>query len=254
LISGPRALLGRIGQRAYFLRDIGRALSEPETWGTETIRQMRNIGVDSLPLAAIVAAFIGAVTAFQTRYQLFNGVQLSVVGLISRQSVILELGPLLTGLVLTGRVGARITAEIGTMRVTEQIDALETLAYDPVAYLVVPRLLAALVMVPALVILADAVGVGTAYLTAIMATDVTSQSFSEGLRLAFAPFQIVYSVIKATIFGGAIAFFCSYEGYTANVGAEGVGRSTAQAVVVTSVAILVLDALTALLLAPYLQA
>ena len=106
----------------------------------ETIRQMRNIGVDSLPLAAIVAAFIGAVTAFQTRYQLFGGVQLSVVGLISRQSIILELGPLLTGLVLTGRVGARMTAEIGTMRVTEQIDALETLAYDPVAYLVVPRL------------------------------------------------------------------------------------------------------------------
>ena len=81
---------------------------------------MRNIGVDSLPLAAIVAAFIGAVTAFQTRYQLFGGVQLSVVGLISRQSIILELGPLLTGLVLTGRVGARMTAELGTMRVTEQ--------------------------------------------------------------------------------------------------------------------------------------
>ena len=190
------------------MRDIGRALRDADTYGPETFRQMRNIGVDSLPLAAIVAAFIGAVTAFQTRYQLFHGVQLSVVGLISRQSVILELGPLLTGLVLTGRVGARITAEIGTMRVTEQIDALETLAYDPVAYLVVPRLLAALVMVPALTILADAIGVGTAYLTAVLATDVTSQAFSEGLRLAFAPFQIVYSIIKATIFGGAIAFFC----------------------------------------------
>jgi phospholipid/cholesterol/gamma-HCH transport system permease protein len=210
---------------------------------------MRNIGVDSLPLAAIVAAFIGAVTAIQTRYQLFGGVQLSVVGLISRQSIILELGPLLTGLVLTGRVGARITAEIGTMRVTEQIDALETLAYDPVAYLVVPRLIAALVMLPVLTILADAIGVVTA-----MATDVTSADFTAGLRLSFTPFQIVYSLIKATIFGGAIAFFCSYEGYTANVGAEGVGRSTAQAVVIASVAILVLDALTAVLLAPYLQA
>ncbi len=93
-----------------------------------------------------------------------------------------------------------------------------------------------------------------AFLTAKIATDVTSQAFTDGLRLAFAPFQIVYSIIKATIFGGAIAFFCSYEGYAANAGAEGVGRSTAQAVVITSVAILVLDALTALLLAPYLQA
>jgi phospholipid/cholesterol/gamma-HCH transport system permease protein len=180
-------------------------------------------------------------------------VQLSVVGLISRQSIILELGPLLTGLVLTGRVGARITAEIGTMRVTEQIDALETLAYDPVAYLVVPRVFAALIMLPVLVILSNAIGVGTAFLTAILATDVSAAAFSEGLRLAFAPFQIAYSIIKATLFGGAIAFFCSYEGYTTTAGAEGVGRSTAQAVVITSVAILILDALTALLLAPYLQ-
>ncbi len=236
------------------MRDISRGLLDPSTYGRETIRQMRNIGVDSVPLAAIVAAFIGAVTAFQTRYQLFGGVQLSVVGLISRQSIILELGPLLTALVLTGRVGARITAELGTMRVTEQIDALETLAYDPVAYLVVPRLIAAVIMVPILTILANAIGVGMAYLTAIVATDVTAAAFSEGLRLAFGPFQIVYSIIKATIFGAAIAFFCSYEGYTADAGAEGVGRSTAQAVVITSVAILVLDALTALLLAPYLQA
>ena len=248
------ALFSRIGERGYFLRDIGRGLGDPKTYGSETIRQMRNIGVDSVPLAAIVAAFIGAVTAFQTRYQLFGGVQLSVVGLISRQSIILELGPLLTGLVLTGRVGARMTAEIGTMRVTEQIDALETLAYDPVAYLIVPRLLAAMIMVPILTILADAIGVGTAFVTAVLATDVTAASFSEGLRLAFAPFQVIYSIIKAFIFGAAIAFFCSYEGYTTTAGAEGVGRSTAQAVVITSVAILVLDALTAALLAPYLQA
>lgn len=246
--------LSRIGERGYFLRDIGRGLKDPKTYGVETIRQMRNIGVDSLPLTIIVAAFIGAVTAFQTRYQLFGGVQLSVVGLISRQSIVLELGPLLTGLVLTGRVGARITAELGTMRVTEQIDALETLAYDPVAYLIVPRLIAAIIMLPILVIFANAIGVGTAFLTAVVATDVTGAAFSEGLRLAFAPFQIVYSLIKATLFGAAIAFFCSYEGFTTTAGAEGVGRSTAQAVVITSVAILVLDALTALLLAPYLQA
>src|SRR5581483_10740577 len=137
-----------------------------------TIAQMRNIGVDSLPLAGIVAAFIGAVTAYQTTYQLFPGVELSVVGWITRQSIVLELGPLLTGLVLTGRVGARMTAEIGTMRVTEQIDALETLAYDPIAYLVVPRVLAALVMLPTLVILADAVGLGSAYVMSVYFTKV----------------------------------------------------------------------------------
>lgn len=243
-----------IGERGYFAADIGRGLRDWRTYAGEWLRQMKNIGVDSLPLTAIVAAFIGAVTAFQTRYQLFGGVQLSVVGLISRQSVILELGPLLTGLVLTGRVGARITAELGTMRVTEQIDALETLAYDPVAYLVVPRVLAAIVMLPVLVIFADAIGVGTAFVTSIVATDILPSDFIAGLQLAYAPFQLIYSIIKATLFGAAIAFFCSYEGYNASAGAEGVGRSTASAVVVTSVAILVLDAMTALLLAPYLQA
>ena len=254
IFTAVSRMFSRVGERGYFLYDIFRALSDWRTYASETLRQMRNIGVDSVPLAAIVAAFIGAVTAFQTRFQLFGGVQLSVVGLISRQSIILELGPLLTALVLTGRVGARMTAEIGTMRVTEQIDALETLAYDPIAYLVVPRVIAATLMLPILTVIADSVGVGTAFATSTIATDVLRSDFTEGLRLAFAPFQIVYSLIKATIFGLAIAFFCSYEGYTADVGAEGVGRSTAQAVVITSVAILVLDALTAALLAPYLQA
>src|SRR3982751_2104862 len=172
-----RSFLGvfrHIGLRGYFLRDIVRALGEPGTWAAEMVRQMKNIGVDSLPLASIVAAFIGAVIAIQIRYQLFPGVQLTLVGLASRLMIVLELGPLLTGLVLTGRVGARMTAEIGTMRVTEQIDALETLAFDPVAYLIVPRVIAATLMLPFLVILADAVGVSSGYFAAIYVTQVTS--------------------------------------------------------------------------------
>ncbi len=243
-----------IGKRAYFLFSAFGALGrEPRTWGPLVIRHMRSIGVDSFVLIAIVAAFIGSVIALQTRYQLFPGVQLSVVGLIVRQSIVLELGPLLTGLVLTGRVGARMTAEIGTMRVTEQIDALETLAYDPMAYLIVPRLIAATLMLPLLVIFANFIGVMVAFFTAVLATDVTWGDFQNGLRIAFNVFQIFYSLLKATIFGGAIAFFCSYEGFVTDVGAEGVGRSTARAVVMTSVAILVLDAFIAALFAPRLQ-
>jgi phospholipid/cholesterol/gamma-HCH transport system permease protein len=252
-----RAIIGvfrDIGLRGYFVRDIARALGDPATYAPETIRQMKNIGVDSVPLTVIVAAFIGGVIALQTRYQLFAGVELSLVGLATRQTIVLELGPLLTGLVLTGRVGARMTAEIGTMRVTEQIDALETLAYDPVAFLIVPRLLAATLMLPVLVILADAVGVGSGYIVSVAATDITPNDFQAGLRLAFGTFQVVYSLLKATMFGAAIALVCSYEGYITGAGAEGVGRSTARAVVITSVTILVLDALTAALLAPYLQA
>src|SRR5207237_7358249 len=140
-----------VGERAYDMRDTWRGVKERDTVLPETLRQMKIIGVDSVPLAVIVAAFIGGVMALQTRYQLFAGVQLSLVGLATRQTIVLELGPLLTGLVLTGRVGARMTAEIGTMRVTEQIDALETLAYEPVAFLVVPRGLAASDILPILV-------------------------------------------------------------------------------------------------------
>jgi len=243
-----------IGARTYFLSNAIAALwREPRTYIPLIMPHMRSIGVESLALTAIVAAFIGSVIALQTRYQLFPGVQLSVVGLISRQTIVLELGPLLTGLVLTGRVGARMTAEIGTMRVTEQIDALETLAYDPMAYLIVPRLIAATVMLPILVIFANAIGVTVASFTAILATDVSWNDFSAGLRIAFNMFQIFYSLLKATIFGSAIAFFCSYEGFVTDVGAEGVGRSTARAVVMTSVAILVLDAFIAALFAPRLQ-
>lgn len=220
----------------------------------EWFRQMVRVGIDSIPVVFLTTMFTGMVMALQ----MWNGFHRvhaeNFVGSAVALAMLRELSPVLVALMVTGRVGSSMAAEIGTMRVTEQIDALETLAYDPIAYLVVPRVIAALIMLPVLTILADAIGVGTAMFTAVTATDVTAAAFAEGLRLSFTPFQIVYSVIKAFIFGGAIAFFCSYEGYTANVGAEGVGRSTAQAVVVTSVAILVLDALTALLLAPYLQA
>ena len=247
-------MLSALGKRVFFARDLIRALAEPGTWWTEFIRQMRSIGVESIPLTVIVAAFLGGVTAFQTRYQLFAGVQVSVVGLIVRQSIVLELGPLLTALVLTGRVGARMTAEIGTMRVTEQIDALETLAYDPVAFLALPRVLAALVMLPALTALADVSAVASAWATLVTATDVRTGDFVDGLRLSFTGFQVVYSLIKAVCFGFAISFVCSYQGYVTESGAEGVGRSTAVAVVIASVCILLFDALVAAILAPFIQA
>lgn len=249
-----RGLFMQIGARGLYMRDTLRGIAEFDTVRRETMRQMRVIGVDSVPLTVIVAAFIGGVMALQTRYQLFAGVELSLVGLATRQVIILELGPLLTGLVLTGRVGARMTAEIGTMRVTEQIDALETLSYDPLAFLVVPRLFAATLMLPVLTILADFVGCLSGFVVAVTATDITQQDFREGLRLAFGTFQIVYSLMKATLFGMAIAFVCTYEGYITTAGAEGVGRSTARAVVIASVTILVLDAITAFLFAPFLQA
>ena len=250
---GTTGFFSGLGQRSLCILEVARAFGEPRTYLPLLFQQMRAIGVDSIPLAAIVAAFIGAVTAYQTYFQLFPGATLSAVGWILRQSVVLELAPLLTALVLTGRVGAQMTAEIGTMRVTEQIDALETLAYDPVAYLVVPRLIAGILMLPVLTIVANTVGIVAGVGLGMLATPVRLEDFTTGLRLTFDPFQVIYSLIKATEFGAAISFLCSYEGYTAQAGAEGVGRSTARAVVITSVVILFLDALTALYLAENLK-
>jgi phospholipid/cholesterol/gamma-HCH transport system permease protein len=247
-------LFGQIGSRVLFGVEMMRALfTEPGTWIPLTAKQMKNVGVDSMPLAGTVAAFIGAVTGYQTVYQLFPGAQLSAVGWILRQSIVLELGPLITALVLAGRVGARMTAEIGTMRVTEQIDALETLAYDPIAYLVVPRFVAGIAMVPLVTILAISTGIAAGGAMVIAFTNVTLHDFTTGLHLTFIPFQVYYALIKATLFGGAIALIGSYEGYTAEAGAEGVGSSTARTVVISSVIILFLDALTALYLAPLLK-
>ena len=245
--------LEAVGVAGRFVGRTARAARDVRTWAPSATLQMRILGVDSLPIAVFIALFTGIVLALLVNYSFTGVVPLYLVGTLVEKTVVMELAPVLTGLALAGRVGANIAAELGTMRVTEQIDALETLAYDPIAYLVVPRLLAALIMLPVLTVFANAVGVFAAYMTAVLATDVLSSQFLEGLKLGFAPFQIFYSLLKAVMFGGAIAFVCSYEGYITEAGAEGVGRSTAKAVVIASVAILVLDALTAALLAPQLQ-
>lgn len=246
-------LFNGIGERVLFFREVWRGFKEPKTYLPLIFPQMRQIGVDSVPLVIMVASFIGGVISLQIRYQLFPGIQLSIVGLSVRQIVILETGPLLTGLVMAGRVGAKMTAEIGTMRVTEQIDALETLAYDPVAYLVIPRLIASILMLPVLCIIANGFGVMAGLLAAVSMTDVQLSDFLEGVRLGFDQFQLTYSLIKSTLFGAAIAYLCTYEGYVTTAGAEGVGKATAKAVVISSIWILILDALTAVILAPYLQ-
>jgi phospholipid/cholesterol/gamma-HCH transport system permease protein len=227
-----------IGLRVYFLREIFRALGEPRTYLPLTVAQMRTIGVDSIPLVGIVAAFIGAVTAYQTTFQLFPGVQLSVVGWITRQSLVLELGPLLTALVLAGRVGARMTAEIGTMRVTEQIDALTTLSTNPYKYLVAPRVVAAVLTLPLLVLIADIIGVMGGFVVG-----TASLHFNPGVYISttvgfLKSSDVTSGLIKAAVFGFIIALMGCFHGFNSKGGAQGVGRATTNAVVSASILIL----------------
>ena len=246
--SRVNGILGGLSHFGHFMADVGRAVLDLRTWVPLAVMQMRRLGVDSLPIALFLAAFTGIVLALQASYTFTGAIPLYFVGTLVGKTMILELGPVLTGLALSGRVGANIAAELGTMRVTEQIDALETMAYEPVSYLVIPRVVAGLVMVPILVIFANVIGITAGWITALNALDMTTQQFKYGLQLFYDPFDITYSIIKSASFGLTITVLGCYFGFHTRGGAEGVGRFTTRAVVMASVMILVLDAFWAAVL------
>jgi phospholipid/cholesterol/gamma-HCH transport system permease protein len=235
-------VFGGFGHFSLFVAEAVRALADVRTWLPHLAVQMRKLGVDSIPIALFLAAFTGIVLALQASYTFTGAIPLHFVGALVGKTMILELGPVLTGLALSGRIGANIAAELGTMRVSEQIDALETMAYNPVSYLVVPRVLAGLMMVPIVVIFANVVGITAGWITAINMLEMSTTQFVRGLRLFFVPFDITYSVIKAVSFGFVITIIGCYQGFHTRGGAEGVGSATTRAVVVASVMILVLNA------------
>ena len=239
---------GGFGRFGTFGLRVGRSFADVGTWSRLVVNQMARLGVQSLPIALFIAAFTGVVLALQASYTFSGTVPKYFVGALVGKTIILELGPVLTGLALAGRVGANIAAEIGTMRVTEQVDALETLGYDPVAYLVVPRVLAATLMFPIVIAFSDAIGIAGGWITAINLLDMSTPEFVRGIRLFFDPFDVQFSLIKAASFGLIVTLIGCFYGFHTSGGADGVGRSTTQAVVVSSMLILVLDAFWAVAL------
>ena len=234
--------LESVGALARFVGDTIAASRDLRTWLPHATQQARRLGVDSLPIGLFIAVFTGIVLALLASYSFTGAVPLYFVGTLVGKTITLELAPVLTGLALAGRVGANIAAELGTMRVTEQIDALETLAYDPFAYLVVPRVLAGVIMFPLVVAGAMMVGVGSGWLASVLLLDISSTEFVKGLRLFFQTFDVQYGIVKAASFGGAVTIIGCMRGLRAEGGAQGVGRAATQAVVYSAVMILVLDA------------
>ncbi len=249
--AGRIALEGtsHIGRFSLFFAETIRGLAEVRIWWPRYITEAWNIGVGSLLLVLLIAGFAGAVTALQTGYQFSGSIPLYVVGTLVVSAVILELGPVLTALVLAGRIGARYAAELGTMRVTEQIDALESLGRAPSSHLVVPRVLAAITMIPALTVIANLVGILAGWWSVKLVLPVTDMDFKYGAQYYFRPWDAWYSLIKSFFFGGTIGLVSCYMGMNAKQGAEGVGRATTGAVVSSMVVVLLLDTfLTKLLL------
>jgi phospholipid/cholesterol/gamma-HCH transport system permease protein len=228
--------------------EAARALADVATWRPLLLAQMRRLGVDSVPIAVFIAIFTGIVLALLSSYIFTGAVPLYFVGALVGKTVMMELGPVLTGMALAGRVGANIAAELGTMRVTEQVDALETLAYDKYAYLVVPRVIAATLMFPIVTSFAMGVGVASGWITATNVLDLSTPEFLKGLKLFYHFKDIWFGLVKSASFGAAVALMGCLQGLATKGGAEGVGHSTTRAVVLGCQSILVLDAFWALVL------
>lgn len=215
---------------------------------TNVLVQMERIGVGSLPLVLVTSLFVGAVTSVQAAYQFQNYVPLRFIGTVVGKSVILELGPVLTALVVGGRVSASIAAELGTMRVTEQIDAMEMIAIDPIEFLVLPRIVAATIMLPVLTIFSDLLAIMGGMVVARISIGVSFNMFANGLRLLFRSQDLVGGLMKTFVFGLIIALMGCYNGFVTRGGAEGVGIATMRAVVSSCLLILVSNYLLASLI------
>lgn len=242
--------VARLGQFGQFAAGAARALPETATWGRLLIEQLARLGVASIPIALFIAGFTGIVLALQASYTFTGAIPLHFVGVLVEKTMILELGPVLTGLALAGRVGANIAAEVGTMRVTEQIDALNTLGTDPIKKLVTPRVVAALVMLPVLTVINDVVGIigGNIIATFVVGLPaaqywrtVWDQIAADGFVLRYIPNDFIQGLSKPLVFGALISITACYFGLGTTGGTEGVGQSTTRTVVTASILILIVD-------------
>ena len=203
--------------------------------------QMEHIGVNSLPLVVVIAIFTGAVAAWQAAYQLKGVAPMSFLGTATSRAIITELGPVLTAIVIAGRVGASIAAELGSMRVTEQIDALETMGINPVRYLAMPRFYASIFMMPILVVFANVIAIGGAYFISNYFLNVSYAVFFDSVKRYFLISDFLFGMTKGLIFGGMTALLGCHIGFKTSGGAEGVGLSTIRSFVLSAAMILILD-------------
>ena len=251
LFLGFLALFGRGGESAarhaggiaLLIGRAAKALVRGQVSTRAVLNQAYAVGVQSLPLVTVTATLSGIVTSQQSSYQFTGSIPLYIIGSVVTSSVILELAPVLTAIVVIGRVGARITAELGTMQVSEQIDALYALGRDPIPVLAAPRILAGVIAMPVLVGYANGVGFVAGMIAARLTTGLGTEAFLYGARIFWHNWDMFYSLMKAVTFGFTVPVISVHMGLLTRGGAEGVGRSTTASVVFMIIAVLVMDAL-----------
>jgi len=236
-----------------FLLLLKSGFTRPEKFSMyykETVRQMIDIGIGSVVIIGLISVFIGAVTAVQFAYQLQESfIPRYYIGYIVRDSTIIELAPTITCLVLAGKVGSNMAAEIGGMRQKEHIDAMEIMGVNTANYLVMPRLIAALFVVPILVFMACIISIGGGYAATVPSGWITSPEYIQGLRYFFEPYFVFMMFVKSVVFAFILTSVSIYQGYYVQGGSIELGRASTQAVVVSNILILVADYLIALILA-----
>lgn len=235
--------LDHAGALGILSAGIAKAIVQRRVRSKDVLRQMYIMGVQSLPIVFVTASLAGIVTSQQGGYQLSQTSPAYLLGTLVVQSVVLELGPLLTAIVLVGRIGARITAELGTMVVSEQIDAFEALGRDPVAILAAPRVIAGVITMPILVGFADVIGIGAGMISANLSTGLGTEAFLYGARLFWHSWDLFYGFSKSVVFGLIIPLVSVHMGLRTKGGAAGVGLTTTQAVMFMILALLIIDAM-----------
>ncbi len=240
----------KFGQYLLLLKGMFTKPENYKMYWKEFMHQCVEIGIGSLPIVIIISLFLGAVTTVQTAYQLVSPlVPSSTIGMIVRDSMILELSPTVVSIVLAGVVGSKIASELGNMRISEQIDALEIMGINTKAYLVLPKIAAALLMIPCLIVLSAFLGIWGGRMAADFSGIVASDIFDIGLRSKFSPFNVGFAMSKAYTFAFIVSSIPAYYGYFVSGGALEIGRNSTTSVVVSCILILIADyALAALLL------
>jgi phospholipid/cholesterol/gamma-HCH transport system permease protein len=238
-----------IGRYFLFIAQLLRNRESFKTYISLIFNESVNIGWNSFVLIAIVSTFMGAVSTLQTAYNLVSPLIADyIVSLVVRDLTIMELAPTIIGIVYAGKVGSNIASELGTMRITEQIDALEVMGINAVSYLVLPKIIASLLMFPSLVVIAAFLAMGGGYVAAMATEVVTVQDYVYGIQIDFNEFMVTFAMIKAFIFAFLVASISAFKGYYTRGGALEVGQASTQAVTSSCIAILLADYLLAQLL------
>ncbi len=229
------------GEFTLFFRDFLQSLHSLIFRRYQILKQMKSVGYDSFFLIVITSAFTGLVTAVQTIYQTAGLAPKGMIGIFIEKTTLTELAPALTALVLSGKIGASIAAEIGTMKISEQLDALDSMAISPVDYIYMPKIVAGAIMLPILTIISDFVSIFSAFLLSYYKHNIDFYTFFEGMRNNFLPSDLWGGLVKAFFFGITITSIGCFVGSRAKGGAEGVGVVSTTAVVYSSITILIMD-------------